>query len=271
FISPKVQMLLSKITGFNINKIFSPKQVSVTESPKYKLVTDEQLRELQEGSLKGANKLLQMPPYKKPWNIHNNDELIISNDQQIAHFEMDDSTYVFTDISPGIPRRDRMLVVRDKEGVLRRCNREESDKILMLYYPQEGKMYNMPQMFQPQQLEVLLGKHQYEYVLNVACVQFEPDDPNYTRVTERTFEHVLQSGQFEVLRFTRFYGSMVFYFLIHNKIDLLLAHQLSQNRLDDAVSLVQLYHIIHPYCKSVAICKGEDAKDNYQLIQVSFF
>ena len=30
--------------------------------------------------------------------------------------------------------------------------------------------------------QIVLAEHRYEYILERACVQFEPDDPNYIRV-----------------------------------------------------------------------------------------
>ena len=40
----------------------------------------------------------------------------------------------------------------------------------------------------------MLQKGKYEYVLDTACVQFEPDDPEFIRVSERIRFLVISIG-----------------------------------------------------------------------------
>merc|ERR1712198_334475 len=126
-------------------------------------------------------------------------------------------------------------------------------------------MYQKPKMFEPQELEDVLAEHRYEYVLDRACVQFEPDDPEYARVTQRTYEHIESTGSYEALRSTRHYGVMVFYFAKHKKIDGLLRDLIHSNRLSDAGSLVKLHHTLHPDTESAAECSDPSVTDRHRI------
>ena len=46
FIRPDVQNILRSITGFDLKKIFRKKALPDLEAPKYKLLTDEQLKKV---------------------------------------------------------------------------------------------------------------------------------------------------------------------------------------------------------------------------------
>ena len=50
--------------------------------------------------------------------------------------------------------QNRVVVVREPDGVLRLADHEERDRILQVYYPSPGKMYQMPKMFIEENLEV---------------------------------------------------------------------------------------------------------------------
>ena len=61
-------------------------------------------------------------------------------------------------------------------------------------------------------------------VLDRACVQFEPDDPDYIRVTCATYDHVDAARLYERLQNTRHLGALAFYLAWHRRIDNLLLH-----------------------------------------------
>jgi small subunit ribosomal protein S22 len=48
-----------------------------------------------------------------------------------------------------------MIVVRESNGVLRKATEQEHEKMLQVYFPQEGKPNYMPSMFKPENLEVI--------------------------------------------------------------------------------------------------------------------
>jgi small subunit ribosomal protein S22 len=226
-------------------------------------LTSKQLEEYENNAMQRGQDFLQMPPVKHPW-LSKTRTICVDD---IANFEKGDSSYVFTDITYGLPHRQRVVVIRQSDGTLRWGSREEHDRILHVYYPQPGKMYAMPKMFEEEHLEKVLAEQRYEYVLDRACVQFEPDDPNYIRVSQRTYEHLANHGRFEDLRSTRHFGPMAYYFAVHGKIDGLLIDMLQRGLLLDAVDLVKLYHILHPNSKSAA-AQPEQETDPEKLIQV---
>lgn len=47
-----------------------------------------------------------------------------------------------------------MIVVRETNGVLRKADYSEREKMLQVYFPQKGKSNNVPHMFESKNLEV---------------------------------------------------------------------------------------------------------------------
>jgi hypothetical protein len=47
-----------------------------------------------------------------------------------------------------------MIVVREANGILRKADDHEREKILQVYYPKEGNALHIPAMFEPANLEV---------------------------------------------------------------------------------------------------------------------
>ncbi len=126
---------------------------------------------------------------------------VIAEDREIeAH---DRSKFVFTDITFGIPDRvsvdeslavilvlsefrllqQRLVVVREPSGVLRRATWDERDRMNRIYFNHELKAVKMPKLFEPEQLREALNQDKHEFILDLACAQFEPDDPEYLRVS----------------------------------------------------------------------------------------
>lgn len=250
FVKPEVQAILRNITGFNLDKIFRSRPTEETQAPKYKLLTEKQLKQYEKDAFARGVEKLQMPPVKKAWSGRDVHSQILSSDPDIADFDTSGIRYVFTDISYSLPKRNRVVVVREPDGTLRLADNEERDRVLQVYFPSPGKTYHTPKMFDEDLLERVLGEHRYEYVLDRACVQFEPDDPKYIRVAQRTYEHIANEKRFDNLRSTRHFGPMAFYFAFHQRIDALLVDMLHRDLMNDAEELVRLYHILHPECES---------------------
>jgi len=53
--------------------------------------------------------------------------------------------------------KQRSIVAREPGGCLRFATAEERDRALHVYYPRPGKMYSVPRMFHPDQLEVVVN------------------------------------------------------------------------------------------------------------------
>ncbi|XP_076306655.1 mitochondrial ribosomal protein S22 isoform X2 [Tachypleus tridentatus] len=240
FIQPKVQEILKRIRHINMDKVFRTvtKPLSL---PRYQFLTEEELqRELKEARQKAEIKL-QMPPVLKPKALVTE---VLAYDPELQG--LDNFKIVFTDISYGIPDRQRLIVVRDTDGTLRKAKRGERHRMNQTYFPQKGRTHKLPVMFKDEHLDNLLEREKYEFVLDRACLQFEPDDPEYIRITGKTYQHVDSTRSFNELRSTRHFGSMAFYFVVARNIDNLLLDMIQRELISDAADLVRLFCIVHP-------------------------
>ncbi|GFR97052.1 mitochondrial ribosomal protein s22 [Elysia marginata] len=240
FVDSRVQDILSRITGFDILKVAGPHKRHL-EKPKYKLLTDAELKGEMAIAKERLSKRLQIPPFMNP-RKPNLTPLAV--DPDLAHF--DTSSYVFTDVTFGIADRDRSVVVRETDGTLRVAPWDVKDRMNQIYNPREGKEYLKPQMFEERNLERMISEKNYVYILDRACCQFEPDDPDFIRTTHRIYRAVDEAGDHDDLRSTRHFGSLAFYLTWHKMADLLLLDMLNRDLASDAKDLVRLYTILHP-------------------------
>ncbi|KAF6198521.1 hypothetical protein GE061_008269 [Apolygus lucorum] len=245
FFEEDVQSLLKKLTRKDMNKVFRKKKDGKrVKDTVYKFMTTTQLEEAVKDAEKKADKLLQMPP-------------VLSERKEIDHVLVEDkklvglfkTKFVFTDISLGKTDRNRTIAVRDENGTLRLANWEERTRMNQIYFPRTARELWVPVMFQEENLVPLLEKKEWEFVLDRACAQFEPDDPEYIRVTRKVYEFVNSTGDFNTLRSTRHYGPLVFHLALFNNLDALLNENLETDRLEDACWAIQLYKILHPEAK----------------------
>lgn len=70
----------------------------------------------------------------------------------------------------------------------------------------------------------------YEFILDRACLQFEPDDPLYISTAEATYDAIDRKGHYDFLKSTRHFGPMVFYLVRVRKMDGMLIHSINQRR-----------------------------------------
>ncbi|XP_068441296.1 small ribosomal subunit protein mS22 [Clinocottus analis] len=244
FTDPTVQDLLSGITGLDLQKVFRPVKEEL-KPPTYKLMTDEQLEEAVALATEQAKKLLQMPPVlseRKPIND------VLSEDKILDG--MDTAKYVFTDITYNLPHRERFIVVREPNGTLRKASWEERDRLVQVYFPREGRQITPPLIFNEGNLKMVFSQDRHEDVLDLCLVQFEPDSSDYIRVHAATYEDLDKHGKYELLRSTRHFGGMAWYLLGARRVDGLIVDMLKKELLQDAVSLVSLFHMVHPHSES---------------------
>lgn len=260
FIRKDVQDLLINMTGFDLTRIFRERNNKNLDRIAYKFLTDKQLKEEQERTVERGRAKLQMPPVLA--EAEENVE-VLEKDEMLSNFSS--SKHLFIDISLGVPIRDRLILARDVDGTLRTATLDEKRRMRQIYFPIAGRELVMPKMFEDAHLEKILERGNYEFILDRACIQFEPDDADYIRVTNRTYEHIDQTNSFDLLRSTRHFGPMAFYLAWYKKIDRLMNDMIRRNLIDDAISLLQLYAIIHPSSK-VAKFNFEDTKP-HDLIQ----
>ncbi|XP_036733144.2 28S ribosomal protein S22, mitochondrial isoform X3 [Manis pentadactyla] len=162
---------------------------------------------------------------------------------------------------------ERFIVVREPSGTLRKASWEERDRVIQIYFPKEGRRVLTPVIFKEENLKIMYSQDRYADVLNLCVAQFEPDSAEYIKVHHQTYEDIDKHGKYDLLRSTRHFGGMAWYFVNKKKIDRLLIDQIKRDLVDDATSLIQLYHILYPEGQSAQEAK-EQAAEGVHLIKV---
>ncbi|KRZ83276.1 Alpha-1,2-mannosyltransferase ALG9 [Trichinella sp. T8] len=240
FTAPEVQSLLKKLTDVVPEKLFSQRQISALKRPVMKLMTENQLNRAYSFFDEKSRKLLSMPPMLTPASEA---VAVLAKDADISCH--DTSKFVFIDIEFGLKERERTVAVREPNGELRTASKSEKDRIIRAYYPKKYRSVKLPKVFQTPYLEEALSRNQHLFVLEWACVQFEPDDPNFVRVCKVVYDDLNSRELWWDLQSTRFYGPMVFYLCLNKIIDSLLMKFLREKRLEAACDLVSLYYLVH--------------------------
>ncbi len=111
-------------------------------------MTEKELKAAQAEAHDKAIRKLQMPPVMTP---RTEETVVIDEDPAMKGF--DAAKYMFTDISYGIHDRDRIIVVREPDGVLREALPDERDRLSQIYFPREGRRIKAAPMFDPENLE----------------------------------------------------------------------------------------------------------------------
>ncbi|XP_038158257.1 28S ribosomal protein S22, mitochondrial [Cyprinodon tularosa] len=244
FTDQTVQDILTRITGLDLQKVFRPVKEEL-KPPTYKLMTDEQLQQAVQVATEEAKKRLQMPPVlpeRKPI------EDVLAVDKILDG--MDTAKYVFTDITYNIPHRERFIVVREPDGTLRKATWEERDRLIQVYFPRQGRKLTPHLLFKEENLKTVFSQDRHEDVLDLCLVQFEPDSSDYIRVHEATYEDLERNNKYDLLRSTRHFGGMVWYLVNARRADGLMVDMLRRELLQDAISLVSLFHMVHPHSES---------------------
>ncbi|EZA55913.1 28S ribosomal protein S22, mitochondrial [Ooceraea biroi] len=267
FFDKEVQKSLRRLTTVDYKKVFRPRMDGHRlRRPEYKFMTDEELQAAMDAAKRKANRYLQMPPVVKQRS-----EITTVLVKDAALLDHDTVKYVFTDITFGLKDRERIVVVREPDGMLRHANWQERDRLMQTYFPKPGKDIRKPRMFGGKYLESLLERSKYEFILDRACIQFDPDDPDYQAVTRAVYERINLEKHFEALRSTRHFGPMVFHLVWTSNIDNLLCEMIETDRMEDAVLLIRLYHKIHPTAESAVNRCKDDSSDEEIVMHYARF
>ncbi|XP_071639587.1 small ribosomal subunit protein mS22 [Temnothorax longispinosus] len=255
FFNEEVQACLRTLTGVDYSKVLRTRRDGhKLKPPEYKFLTDEELEEATKAARRRAEKFLQMPPVVKQ-RLDPSAPLC----EDAALQSHDTVKYVFTDITFGLRDRERFIVIREPDGTLRHASWKERDRLVQSFFPKPERQIQKPKMFEGEYLQDLLNRKEYEFILDRACVQFEPDNPDYQAVTREVYEHINAEKHFDILRSTRHFGPMVFHLVWTSNIDNLLLEMIETGRVKDAALLIRLYHMIHPTTKSaVERCEHTD-------------
>uniref|UniRef100_A0A8C5LB45 Mitochondrial ribosomal protein S22 n=1 Tax=Jaculus jaculus TaxID=51337 RepID=A0A8C5LB45_JACJA len=261
FMDEEVQSILVKMTGLDLQKTFTP-AIQKLKPPTYKLMNQAQLEEATRQAVEAAKVRLKMPPVLEERTPIDD---VLAEDKILEGTET--NKYVFTDISYHVPHRERFIVVREPNGTLRKASWEERDQVIQIYFPKKGRRVLTPVIFKEENLKTMYSKDRHVDVLNLCVAQFEPDSADYIKLHHQTYEDIDRHGKYDLLRSTRHFGGMAWYFVNNKKIDGLLVDQIQRDLIEDATSLVQLYHMLHPNGQSAREAK-EQAAEGANLIKV---
>lgn len=255
FFSSGVQILLKRLTRPDFAKVFRKRtnsNVPVLKTPVFKFLTDEELHFEREKANKNADRLLQMPPVVK---IYEPIVDVLSKDPALVGY--DTTRYLFTDITFGVANEHRTILERDPDGTLRSCDHDDRKRLNQIYFPMVGRKMKEPLIFlDEEKFHSLLDRYKYEYILDRACVQYEPDEPQYQKLTSIAYQHVDMSTQFNLLRSTRHFGPLAFYLTWHQNMDNLMLELVQSGVIREAVLLMALRHAIHG-----DLVNGDDSND----------
>ncbi|TGZ74125.1 hypothetical protein CRM22_001119 [Opisthorchis felineus] len=231
FADPKVHTLLRLITYSNPNVVHQP-WVKKFQKDKIQLLSDQELQTVKQFSVAFTNQRLQMPPVLAVRDENDTLAPVISKDEKLQGLLPSNYKLVFTDISAGETPRRRLIVVREPDGTLRHASASERDRINSTYFLLPGRRVRVPLMFYGQHLQDMLNRGQYLYILDRACNQFEPDDPEYIRICHSVYNHVNANSwapihsttetdptstdnPLRLLRHTRHYGPLALYLIAY--------------------------------------------------------
>nr|XP_040230546.1 28S ribosomal protein S22, mitochondrial [Anopheles coluzzii] len=239
FLRDDVQQLLKSITRLELDKVFRKRSVK-DNTVEYRFMTDEQLRRELLHSIEQAQQMLQMPPVVQE---QQDSCRVISKDGALK--SLSTSKFVFTDITYGLKNSQRSIVVRHPDGTLQEAPYEMRKRLNQIYFPLTGRSIHQPPMFEDEHLQRLLEEGKYEFVLDRACVQFEPYEKDYHHITAKVYQHINESRSFDALRSTRHFGPFVFFLAWHRLIDDLLLDMIKQDYLRNGIELIVLYSTLH--------------------------
>lgn len=241
FLRSDVQTLLKNLTGYDLSKIFKTGFNPQMRNSKMELLSQEQLDRENVNAEKKAKMLLQMPPFLEP---RDNKETVLFEDERLNPINLLGTKYITVDISMNIPSKHRSIVVRENNGKLRLAGHAEREKMLQVYFPKAGKAMTLPKLFEPLQLEECIKLKMYLLVLNKACNNYEPNDPEFLRVTYRIYSHINETREYDVLHSTRFYGPMVFYLVYNKNLANLFTYYLEAKNINALLHIIKVHKIV---------------------------
>lgn len=227
-------------------------------------MTDKQLEDVVRKKFDEAQFLLQMPPVLQVMEEKQN---VISADPAITGFA--DSSFIFTDVTFGLKNSDRSIVIRSPDGVLQDAPFDVRKRCYQIYFPMKGRTFREPTLFEPSNFLRLIEAGEYEFLLDRACIQYEPFEQKFHQITSQVYQHVNENQQFDKLRSTRHFGPMAFFFAWHKSIDDLLLDMVRNDFLENAVELICLMFKLNEIKADTSILKTLGARNNVEK-QIQF-
>lgn len=269
FVNPRIYNLLRLVTFPDPVSVHRPAFRKLRQDT-IKLLSDAELETVKAYGSIFTEQRLQMPPVLNARKDVG--DQVIAKDPKLQGILPNNSRLVFADIDPRCPRSKRLIVVREPDGVLRHATASERDRVNQVYFPLPGRTLWTPKMFEEQYLQSLLDRGSFLYILDRACVQFEPDDPNFIRVCRRVYDHVDELSwtpihhttyqysnkpnpvnPLQLLRHTRHYGPLALYLIaVRNHSGGLIFEALSCQHFARVGWLLRLTCLLRPDCPIAA-------------------
>lgn len=252
--------MLKALTRLDPNKVFRKRKLQNEKLalPTYKFMTDTELKEAIKNANDKVHDLLQMPPVVKVREAMDN---ILEKNPALKG--LDTAKFVFTDISLGVKNYERLIVVREPDGTLREADGDIRDRINQIYFPISGRQLKPPKMFQDPYFSRLLKQNEFVFILDRACLQFEPNNPEYQRVTSITYQYINDNNGFDLIRSTRHFGPFAFFLCWFNIIDNLVIDLLENLQIIEANKLLKLYGILQNATINVSNENSIEGVENY--------
>nr|XP_022343078.1 28S ribosomal protein S22, mitochondrial-like [Crassostrea virginica] len=262
FMKDEVQKIMNDITGVDLNRSAEMKWSKSPSKSTIKVVPDDELQKLQAHAVKKErSKIEQRPPFMKPREEINQE---LSRDPEIAPVMT--QNLLFIDISsytrPETANKEKVVVMRDTEGTLRMATQEERDRAIQIAFPARDRRVVKSTFFKPESIQNALQNCRYSYILDKVCVQYDPDHPEFSRISKQIFDHILERGEFDALRGTRHFGSLAFYLALCRQETPLVLDMLKRKLVLDACDYVRLNQVVHPK-KLVPISPPKQIDENF--------
>lgn len=239
--------LTLKLYSSDSPKGVSPFSEDLTSSY-FRFMTVEEFESEVKSAAKRAEKYLQMPPVVK---VQEDEKRVLQVDEKIAGFS--EHKYVVCDISFESKDTNRLILIRQPDGTLEHAPLDVRKRVNQVYFPRPGRKLKTPAMFEPEHLKAVLDRQEYLFVLDMACVQFDPFEKQYHEITSKAYQHINETKRFDDLRSTRHFGPLAFFLAWHNMIDDLLLDNIKRNYIRHAVELILLHHKLHGIAEEKAI------------------
>ncbi|KAE9554447.1 hypothetical protein FO519_002321 [Halicephalobus sp. NKZ332] len=218
-------------------------------------MTDSMLEETKAQLRERGRKLLQFVPVKEP---RMETFQVLSKDPEIECF--DTAKFVFTDITFDATNQDRTVVIREPDGTLRTALPEEHDRMNRIFYEKANRPILTPAVFTDPDLRNALDANRHEFVMDFACWFYEPDDPEFVKLSHTVFDRTIEGNKFSILHSTRHFGAFAFYLVLNNNIPPLLNFYGTTGSLHDAANLIRLQKIVFPNWRTEISFQDSDEK-----------
>ncbi|KAH9286594.1 28S ribosomal protein S22, mitochondrial [Echinococcus granulosus] len=264
FLTPRIHNLLHDLVSVSQLTKIHESRFKVEKLHDIKLLSDTELQSVMQYSEMLTSQKLQMPPVMNERSPDDHKDSVIARNPGLCGILPANQKLAFVDIGLDSSRRRRLILIREADGTLRHAYASERDRLNQIFFPLPGRRLRTPSLFRDANLEVALKNGLHEYVLDLILIQFEPDSPDYIRISQRVYNDAVAkiwacyqtaSDQSENdsanivtrLRLTRHYGPFALYVISRlQRPACLVQEALFHQALDTVYRLLILTSLLHP-------------------------